>query len=77
MVVHCRQHDEEQPIFGRNNRGNVRSCFNICSEKAINITYCECVFVALGIQREMSMLHAMSSLARQILSYFSTLSHKL
>jgi hypothetical protein len=28
-----------------------RSCNRSCSEKAISITYCECVFVALGILR--------------------------
>jgi len=27
-----------------------RSCNNCCSGKAISITYCECGFVALGIQ---------------------------
>jgi hypothetical protein len=53
-----------------------RSCNHCCSGKAIIITYCECVFVALVIQ------HAMR--VRRIVIYvlsvakiFSTLSHKL
>ena len=34
-----------------------RSCNNCCSGKAINITYAECVFVALGIHHAMRMRH--------------------
>jgi len=34
-----------------------RSCNHSCSGKAINITYSECVFVALGIQNSMRMLY--------------------
>jgi len=34
-----------------------RSCKHCCGGKAIRITYSECVFVALGIQHEMSMGH--------------------
>ena len=34
-----------------------RSYNHCCSGKAINITYCECVFLALGIQCAMRMRH--------------------
>jgi len=34
-----------------------RSCKHRSSGKAISITYSECVFVALGTQREMRMRH--------------------
>ena len=33
-----------------------------CSGEAINITYCECVFVALGIQLAMRMRHIILSI---------------
>jgi len=35
----------------------VRSCNRRCSGKAINITYCEYAFVALGIQNSVRMRH--------------------
>ena len=35
----------------------VHSCNQFCSRKAISITYVKCVFVALGIQRAMRLLH--------------------
>ena len=34
-----------------------RLCNHCCSGKAISITQSECVFVALGIQQAMRMLH--------------------
>ena len=45
-----------------------------CRGKAVNITYSECIFVALGIQHEKRMRRIiLSSLA---LPHFTTLSHK-
>ena len=37
-----------------------RSCKYFCCAKAINITYCQGVFVALGIQHAMHMRHAIN-----------------
>jgi hypothetical protein len=51
----------------------VKHCYG---GKAINITYCECVFVALGMQHALSMGRVtLSSVARAAVHYFST-SHK-
>ena len=34
-----------------------RSCNRCCSEKAVSITFSECMFVALGMQHAMRMRH--------------------
>ena len=47
-----------------------RSCNHCCSGKAISITYCPCVFVVLGIQREMAGA-VLSSVTRPALQYSS------
>ena len=52
----------------------VRSCNNCCRGKSINITYPECVFVALGMQYPMRMRHVISGMPGS--QNFSTLPHK-
>jgi len=53
------------------------SCDHCCSGKAINITYYEFVFVALGNQHAMHMRHiVLSSVACRAVPCFSTLSHQ-
>ena len=48
-----------------------------CSEKAISITYSEFVFVALGFQHAMLMLHIFTyGLSGSTVFFFFTLSHK-
>jgi hypothetical protein len=47
----------------------------VAVEKSVSITYCECVFVALGIQHAMRMRHIVIC-GRPILQNISTLSHK-
>ena len=59
----------------RNNEA--RSSNDCCGGKAIRIAYCECVFVALGIQHVMPISRiVLSSVACLAVRYFSTLSHK-
>jgi hypothetical protein len=54
-----------------------RSRNNCCSGKAIRITYCECVSVALVIQHAKRMRCViLSSVACLAVTYFSTLFHK-
>jgi hypothetical protein len=55
----------------------MRSRNHRCLEKAIRITYSECVFVALVIQHAKHMrLIILSSVACLAVPYFSMLSHK-
>ena len=52
------------------------SCSHCYSGEAIRITYCECVFVALGMQHAMIVRRIFPSLACPSVQYFSTLCHK-
>jgi hypothetical protein len=58
-------------------KGNTEalSCNHCCRGQAINITYSECVFVALAIQHECACA-VLLSVACPAVRYFSTLSHK-
>jgi hypothetical protein len=54
-----------------------RSRNHCCRRKAINITYSECLSVALFIQHAVRMCRIiLSSVVCPTLQYFSTLSHK-
>ena len=56
---------------------DVLSCHHYCRTKARNVTYSECVSVALIIQHEKRMRRIIFSfVARLVLQYFTTLSHK-
>jgi len=62
--------------YKRNNKARSRD--HCCRGKAINITYSECVPVALGIQPSMRMRRIiLPSVSCPALPHFSTLSHKL
>ena len=53
------------------------TCNHCCHRKAINITYSERVFVALGVEHSMRLCCIMlSSVACLAVLYFATLSHK-
>jgi len=66
--------DARQAMYVQHNV-EARSCSHCCSGKAISVKYSERVFVALGIQHEMSMRHIVIC-GRPALQHFSTLSHK-
>ena len=54
-----------------------RSCNHCCGGKAVSITYCECVFVALCIQHAMRIRRIIfATVACPSVPYISTLSHK-
>jgi len=57
----------------RNNEA--RSCNYCCSGKAIIVTYCDCEFVALGIEHAMCMRHIVIC-GLPCCTHFSTLRHK-
>jgi len=54
-----------------------RSCNYCCSEKAIRITYSECVFVDSVIRHAKCTHYMLSSKACLAVQYLSTISHKL
>ena len=54
----------------------VRSQKHCCHGKAISITYCECVFVALVIQHAMHVHHIVICITCLALHHFYTLCHK-
>jgi len=49
---------------------DAHSCKHCCSGKAICITYCECVFVALGICHAMRVRHIIIIWRAPLLQYF-------
>jgi hypothetical protein len=62
-------------VPGNNKTGKARNCNHSCREEAVSIRYSECVFVALGIERELRMRHVnICGLSGS--TYFSTLAHK-
>jgi hypothetical protein len=50
-------------------------CNHCCSGQAINTTYSGCVFVALGIQRAMRMLHTVTCVLFVCIIFFHFISY--
>jgi len=61
-----------QPLYFSNTE--TRSCNHCCREKAMSITYSECVFVALVIQHAMR-VRQLSSVASSCLEMKTEISH--
>jgi len=66
-------------LYKKTDNIHINITFEVCSQKhcchgkAISITYCECVFVALVIQHAMYMHHIVICMACLALHHFSTL----
>jgi len=60
-----------QPVYVYRNI-ETRSCNHCCSGKAVSITYFDCVFVALGIQHGMGLLHIFLSPRERIFPHYLT-----
>ena len=63
-----------QCTYKRNTK--VRLSNQFCRGRAISVTYCECLCVALVIQHAMRIRHIFISAASRVTPYFPTLSHK-
>jgi hypothetical protein len=75
FVRNSKNRQERRCTYERNIMARGRKLY--CREKAISITYSECVFVALCIQHAKRMCHIiLSSVACLPPPYFSTLPHK-